>query len=167
MSLFDISKYEIPANEEVDMVLTKRNFEIFIGAYKSSREKIGQPRVPKVTQSYSLIPPSTAKGHSGEAERLLIQKEEDLAEFEALHQLFSKGFSVVAHPFKAEVTERRRQIFVLRYLQGLTVNEIMERAAVSKDIVTDESKEAMLQFSTELQLVVKKSESTPPVACHS
>jgi len=43
----------------------------------------------------------------------------------------------------------------------------MERAAVSKDIVTDESKEAMLQFSTELQLVVKKSESTPPVACHS
>lgn len=62
MSLFDISKYEIPSNEEVDMVLTKRNFEIFIGAYKSSREKIGQPRVPKVTQSYSLLPPQQRKG---------------------------------------------------------------------------------------------------------
>lgn len=167
MTLFDTSKYEIPCNETIDLALTKKNFEIFIGAYKSAREKVGQPRVPKVTPSYSLLPPSTAGGHIGEAERLLIQKEEDLAEFQALHQLFAKGFATVAHPFKVEVTERRRQIFVLRYLQGLTVNEIMERVAVSKDIVTDESKEALLQFSRELQLVVKKSESTPLSLCKS
>ena len=62
MSLFDVSKYEVPNDEDVDLVLTRKNFEIFIRAYKNSREKAGQPRVPKVTQSFSLIPPSTANG---------------------------------------------------------------------------------------------------------
>lgn len=161
MSLFDVSKYEVPSNDDLDMTLTRKNFEIFIRAYKNSREKVGQPRVPKVTQSFSLIPPSTAPGGSGEAERLLIQREDDLEEFNELHQLFVKGFSSISHPFKAEITERRRQIFILRYLQGFTVNEILELIHSSKDIVTDESKEAMLQFSNEIQLVVKKSESTP------
>ena len=161
MSLFDVSKYEVPDNKNVDMVLTRKNFEIFIRAYKNSREKAGQPRVPKVTQSFSLIPPSTSGNNAGEAERLLIQREDDLKEFQELHQLFAKGFAVISHPFKAEVTERRRQIFILRYLQGFTVNEILDLVPVSKDIVTDESKEAMLQFSYELKLVVSKSESTP------
>ncbi len=161
MSLFDVSKYEVPDNKNVDMVLTKKNFEIFIRAYKNSREKVGQPRVPKVTQSFSLIPPSTVGSNIGEAERLLIQREDDLEEFNELHQLFAKGFAGVSHPFKAEITERRRQIFILRYLQGFTVNEILDLVPLSKDIITDESKEAMLQFSYELKLVVGKSELTP------
>lgn len=161
MSLFDVSKYEVPSNKDIDMLLTRKNFEIFIGAYKNSREKVGQPRVPKVTQSFSLIPPSTSGSNTGEAERILIQREDDMEEFRELHQLFAKGFAVISHPFKAEVTERRRQIFILRYLQGFTVNEILDLVPVSKDIVTDESKEAMLQFSYELKLVVSKSESSP------
>lgn len=161
MSLFDVSKYEVPNDEDVDLVLTRKNFEIFIRAYKNSREKAGQPRVPKVTQSFSLIPPSTANGGVGEAERMLIQRENDITEFQELHELFVKGFIAISHPFRSEVTERRRQIFILRYLQGFTVSEILEMIHVSKDIVTDESKEAMLQFSNEIKLVVKKSELTP------
>ncbi|EAA0261528.1 ArpU family transcriptional regulator, partial [Listeria monocytogenes] len=81
MSLFDVSKYEVPSNKDIDMLLTRKNFEIFIGAYKNSREKVGQPRVPKVTQSFSLIPPSTAGSNTGEAERILIQREDDMEEF--------------------------------------------------------------------------------------
>lgn len=164
MSLFDVSKYEVPNNNDVDMALTKKNFEVFIRAYKNSREKIGQPRVPKTTQSFSLIPPSTANGGTGEAERLLIQREDDLAEFNELHQLFAKGFAVISHPTKVEITERRRQIFILRYLQGFSANEILDLVPVGKDTVTDESREAMLQFCFELQLIVKKSESIPLVS---
>lgn len=139
MSLFDVSKYEVPNDEDVDLVLTRKNFEIFIRAYKNSREKAGQPRVPKVTQSFSLIPPSTANRGVGEAERMLIQRENDITEFQELHELFVKGFIAISHPFRSEVTERRRQIFILRYLQGFTVSEILEMIHVSKDIVTDES----------------------------
>lgn len=161
MALFDVSKYEVPSNNELDMVATKRNFEIFIRAYKNSREKVGQPRVPKITQSFSLVPPSTAGSNSGEAERLLIQREDDLAEFKELHQLFAKGYAAISHPFKAEITERRRQIFILRYLQGFSVNEILDLIPVGKDTVTDESKESMLQFCYELELAIKKPETFP------
>lgn len=159
MALFDVSKYQIPSNDDIDMTTTKNNFEAFLRAYKNSREKVGQPRIPKTTQSFSLIPPSTANNNSGEAERLLIQREEDLAEFSELHQLFAKGFAGISHPIKVDVTERRRQIFILRYLQGFSVNEILDLVALGKDTVTDESKEAMIQFCFELQLIVKKSET--------
>lgn len=159
MALFDVSKYEVPSNEEIDMTTTKNNFEAFLRAYKNSREKVGQPRIPKTTQSFSLIPPSTANNGSGEAERLLIQREDDLAEFHELHQLFAKGFAGISHPIKVDVTERRRQIFILRYLQGFSVNEILDLVPLGKDTVTDESKEAMIQFCFELQLIVKKSET--------
>ncbi|EEU79980.1 ArpU family transcriptional regulator [Enterococcus faecalis] len=154
--IFDASKYKIPENEDINLVSTRKKFEIFIRAYKNSRERVGQPRVPKVTQSFSLVPPVTVNSRTGEAERLLIQREEDLEEFYELHQLFVKGFVAISHPFKTEVTERRRQIFILRYLQGFSVNEILDLVPVGKDIVTEESKEAMLQFSNELELVVKK-----------
>lgn len=159
MALFDVSKYQIPDNDDIDMTTTKNNFEAFLRAYKNSREKVGQPRIPKTTQSFSLIPPSTINNSSGEAERLLIQREEDLAEFNELHQLFAKGFAGISHPIKVDVTERRRQIFILRYLQGFSVNEILDLVPLGKDTVTDESKEAMVQFCFELQLIVKKSET--------
>ena len=153
--LFDVSKYEMPKNDDIDMVMTRKNFEIFIRAYKNSREKVGQPLVPKVTQTFSLIPPSTVNGNH-EAERMLIQREDDLEEFKELHQLFAKGYAAISHPFKTEVTERRRQIFILRYLQGFSVMEILDLIPVGKDTVTDESKESMLQFCYELELIIKK-----------
>ena len=155
--LFDVSKYETPRNDDIDMVMTRKNFEIFIRAYKNSREKVGQPLIPKVTQTFSLIPPSTVN-KSPEAEQMLIQREEDLEEFKELHQLFAKGYAAISHPFKIEVTERRRQIFILRYLQGFSVTEILDLVPVGKDTVTDESRESMLQFCYELQLIIKKSE---------
>lgn len=158
--LFDVRKYEVPKNDDVDMDSTRKNFQTFIRAYKNSREKVGQPRIPKVTQSFSLVPPSTACGNSGEAERLLIQREDDLAEFNELHQLFAKGFVAISHPFKADVTERRRQIFVLRYLQGFMVSEMLDLVPVGKDTITEESKEAMLQFCHELKLTIQKTESS-------
>lgn len=159
MSLFDVSKYEVPSDHDVDMAATRKNFQTFIRAYKNSREKVGQPRVPKVTQSFSLIPPSTAGGQSGEAERILIQREENLEEFKELHGLFVLGYCAISHPFKSEVTERRRQIFLLRYMQGFTVMEIMDLVPVSKDVITDESKEAMLQFSHALELTIYNQET--------
>ncbi|EAF6235985.1 ArpU family transcriptional regulator [Listeria monocytogenes] len=160
MPLFDVSKYEVPSTDKIDLNATRKNFETFIRAYKNSREKVGQPRVPKITQSFSLIPPSTANSNGGEAEQILLQKESDLEEFNELHQLFAKGFIAISHPFKTDVTERRRQIFILRYLQGFTVNEVLDLVPVGKDIVTEESKEAMLQFCYELLLTIEKTELT-------
>ncbi|MEQ7216759.1 ArpU family phage packaging/lysis transcriptional regulator [Enterococcus asini] len=149
----------MPSDHDVDMAATRKNFQTFIREYKNSRERVGQPRIPKVTQSFSLIPPSTAGGQSGQAERLLIQREDDLEVFTELHGLFVRGYCAISHPFKSEVTERRRQIFILRYMQGFTVMEVMDLVPVSKDVITDESKEAMLQFSHALELTIYNQET--------
>ncbi|HBL1599124.1 TPA: ArpU family transcriptional regulator, partial [Enterococcus faecium] len=75
MVLFDVKKYETPSAKDVDMERTKHNVAVFLSAYLSARCRVGQPREPKVTASYSLVPPSTAD-HIFEAERMLIDKEE-------------------------------------------------------------------------------------------
>lgn len=155
MPLFDASKYEIPSVESINMSATRKDFETFIQAYKNSREKVGQPRVPKVTQSFSLIPPSTVLT-SYEAERILIQNEEAMEEYMELHHLFVKGYSAISHAIKADVTERRRQIFLLRYLNGFTVFEVIDLMAIGKDIVSDESREALLQFCNALGMIVRR-----------
>lgn len=154
---FDLAKYQIPNPKEVDWSVTKSNFEVFLNAYKASRERVGHPRLPKVTQTFSLVPPSTINRGSGQAEILLIQREEALEEFKELHELFVKGYSAISHS-KPDKTERRKKIFFLRYVNGLPVQEILDLLFIGKDTVTSESKAGMLQFCHELELTVLKSE---------
>lgn len=83
MVLFDVKKYETPDAKDVDMEQTKHNVSVFLSAYLAARCRVGQPREPKVTASFSLVPPSTAN-NTFEAEQMLIQKEEAQEEFEAV-----------------------------------------------------------------------------------
>lgn len=154
---FNLSKYKIPDPKEVDWSVTKSNFEVFLNAYKTSRERVGHPRLPKVTQTFSLVPPTTTNQGSGQAEILLIQREEALEEFKELHELFVKGYSAISHA-KPDKSERRKKIFFLRYVSGFGVSEIMDRVFVGKTVVIEESRAAMLQFCHELELTVLKSE---------
>ena len=68
------------------MEQTKHNVSVFLSAYLAARCRVGQPREPKVTASFSLVPPSTAN-NVFEAEQMLIQKEEAQEEFDYLHKL--------------------------------------------------------------------------------
>lgn len=154
---FDLSKYKVPDPKEVDWSVTKSNFEVFINAYKVSRERAGHPRLPKVTQSFSLVPLATTNKGSGQAEMLLIQREEVLEEFKELHELFVKGYSAISHA-KPEKSERRKKIFYLRFISGLQLQEIMDRLYIGRETASIESRTAMLQFCHELELTVLKSE---------
>lgn len=161
MALFDVKKYQTPKKDEVDLKATLKGFQTFIQAYQNSREKVGQPRMPKVTQGFSLVPPSTANMGSNGLENVLIQREDDQAEFQELHGLFLKGYASISHPFKPEVTERKRSIFFNRYILGLSVNEIADKIWMSRDVIIAESAEAVIQFSHALELVILKSETEP------
>ena len=161
MALFDVSKYQTPQKDEVDLKATLKNFQIFIQAYQNSREKVGQPRMPKVTQSYSLVPPSTANVGPNGLENLMIQREDDVAEFQELHSLFLKGYAGISHPIKPEITERKRSIFFNRYILGLSVSDASEKTWISRDVVIEESAEAVIQFCHSLGLVISKKEVEP------
>ncbi|WP_442896633.1 ArpU family transcriptional regulator [Enterococcus sp.] len=155
---FDLEKYRQPEVEEIDWPATRANFKVFLVAYRRAREKVGQPPAPKVTQSFMLVPPSTTNPRSGEAERMLIRREEDLEEFNELHELFMDGYAAI-NTVNPERSERRKKIFFLRYLQGLLVEEISERLFIGRDLISQESKKAIQQFCNELELTVMKSET--------
>lgn len=152
MALFDVSKYEVPKANEIDMEKTKYYVGVFLTAYKSARSRVGQPSEPKVTSSFSLVPPSFSNQFSSSVENAVIRNDEALKDFLELHELFNKGFSAITHPFKSEVTERRRKIFIMRYIQGLPVEIICERINYQNNVVIDESKESIIQFATALEL---------------
>lgn len=153
MVLFDVSKYEIPDPKNVDVDRTKHNVGVFMSAYLAARSRVGQPREPKMTATFSLIPPSTVdNGH--EAEQILIQSEEAMEEFTYLHDLFKKGYSAIQHPFKPETTERRKKIFYDRYISGFSVYVTAQRNHVSEDLVSQESTKSIIQFASALELLI-------------
>ncbi|HAZ0690386.1 TPA: ArpU family transcriptional regulator [Enterococcus faecium] len=155
MVLFDVKKYETPEAKDVDMDRTKHNVGVFLSAYLSARCRIGQPREPKVTASYSLVPPSTAN-NTFEAERMLIEREEAQEEFEYLHKLFVRGYSAIQHPHKPDVTERRKKIFYDRYINGLPIYVTAQRNNTSEESVKVESNRIIIQFASSLELVAFK-----------
>jgi ArpU family phage transcriptional regulator len=155
MVLFDVSKYETPKPKDVDMEKTKHNVSVFLAAYLRARCRAGQPREPKVTSSFSLVPPSTAN-NTFEAEQLLIDKEEAWEEFAYLHKLFIRGYASIQHAHKPDITERRRKIFYDRYIHGNAVFGVAERTNLSEETVKQESNVIIIQFASALELVAFK-----------
>lgn len=152
MVLFDVSRYETPNPKDVNLTDTKHNVSVFLTAYLSSRCRVGQPREPKVTQSFSLIPPSTSN-NTFEAEQILIDSEDAKEEFIYLHKLFIKGYSAIQHPFKPDTTERRKKIFYDRYINGLPIYVTAQRNNISEELVSQESAVCIVQFASALELV--------------
>lgn len=153
MALFDVSKYEVPDPKNVDLDKTKYNVGVFMAAYLSARSRVGEPREPKITSSFSLVPPSFSTKNHAQAEQMLIQKEEAEEEFWYLHSLFKKGYAAIQHPFKPEIAERRKKVFYDRYISGVSVYLVSQRYHISEDLVSQESSTAIVQFASALELL--------------
>lgn len=153
--VFDITKYKLPETKEIDLKATQKNFEIFLTEYETARERVGQSRVPKITQSFSSIPASTLREFDGDAERFVVEREMNLPAFYELHNLFMSGYYSISHN-KQEITDRRRQIFMHRYVNALAVATTADRMFIGRSIVADESKTALMQFCKAIGLLVYK-----------
>lgn len=155
MGKFDLNKYKQVDENEVDYHKTKDNLKIFLSAYFKARERVGQPREPKVTATLSEIPVSSGRV-SREAEDILIQNEQAKAEFLELHGLYIKGYSAIQVPFSAERTERRKKIFYHNMIRGYSQVETALRYYVSEDIANKEVRKAVIQFCNELDILEYK-----------
>lgn len=159
MRLFDISEYERPTMDQVCWSETKVNVGIFLSAYKIARERVGLSMLPKLSMSYTLT--------NEENQRVATNEELDPYEsfrstFLQLNDYFILGYSSIMHPYRPEVTERRRKIFMLRYVYGLSVSLVSERIHYQKNIIVDDSKESMIQFAQALDLLVRKQTIDKP-----
>ena len=157
---FNIAMYEQIDIKKVDTVETKRKLGVFLSAYLSARTRVGQPREPKITSSFSLVPPSFSNQNSAQAEEILIQNEEAREELLYLHNLFSKGYSAIQHPFKPEIADRRKKIFYDRYVSGHSIYITAERYHISEDLVSQETSKALVQFCETLGILVLKEKKT-------
>ena len=156
--VFDLTKYQLTEANSIDMSATKKNLVVFLNAYQTARERVDYPRVPKITQSFNLIPSSNHIQRTGEAEILLIQKEEYIEELQELHDLFVNGYLAISH-INPDVTTRRRKIFFLRYLQRLTILQTADRLFISEGAVKYDSRQAIIQFCDATGLTILKSET--------
>lgn len=164
MTLFDIQKYQIPNLKDVDMKQTKKNFEIFMTAYGAAREKVGKSRMPSITQSYHMETANSDKESTSKAEGFLIEREKFMPEYKELHSIFGLGYLAISNPLKQDGTERRRQIFVLRYVYGIGIQEISERTYLGKTAIVEESQLALMQFCKATELLVYHKVTKPLVS---
>ncbi|MHC5215217.1 ArpU family phage packaging/lysis transcriptional regulator [Enterococcus sp. LJL128] len=153
MVLFDVSKYETPDPKDVNLDRTKYNVGVFMNAYLAARTRYGQPREPKLTSSFSLVPPASSGENNAEAEKILIENEEAREKFDYLHELFVLGFAAIQHPFKPEICDRRKKIFYNRYILGLSVYICSQQLHISEDLVSQDAALAIIQFADALELV--------------
>lgn len=113
MYLFDIKEYEMPTYNEVEWAKTKHQVGIFLSAYKISRERNGFSSLPKLNAEYTLM---TIESSEIQSTLKMDYHDSYKNEFLHLHRLFVLGYSSIVHPYRPEVTERRRKVFMLRYL---------------------------------------------------
>lgn len=159
MALFDVSKYQTPDILEVDMRATRKNFETFMTVYGAAREKVGKNRMPKMTQSFSAMPASTSSEYSGDAERFMIEREQFMPEYRELHSIFGQGYFAISNPLRQDATNRRRQLFMLRYVYGRSVKEICDQIYAGKSFVSEESQKGFIQFCDKVGLLVHVKET--------
>ncbi|MDT2850166.1 ArpU family transcriptional regulator [Vagococcus carniphilus] len=159
MNLFDVKKYQVPDPKEVDMRETRKNFETFMSEYGAVREKIGKNRLPKMTQSFSPISATPQREYDGDAERFMIEREMYMPEFKELERIFIQGYYAISNPTRAGGTERRRQIFMLRYIYGVLVSDIEAQTYLGRTAVSEESKLGFIQFCNRTGLLITKEET--------
>lgn len=47
MELFDVAKYQLPKDMDIEWEITKKRFSVFLSEYKNIREKVGIPATPR------------------------------------------------------------------------------------------------------------------------
>lgn len=161
MALFDVSKYQLPDPTEVDMKTTRQVFELFMSAYGAAREKVGKNRMPKMTQSFNPIPSTPHREYDGDAERFVIEREEFMPEYMELHKIFTIGYLAISNPLRDGGTERRRQIFLLRYIYGISIQNIADRTFLGTTSIVTESQQGFIQFCKATEMLIYKEETEP------
>ncbi len=79
-----------------------------LSSYLVSRERMGLTRMPPIHSTYSLLDQDIPEiKHSS----FVQENQQFKQEFLYFHHLFSLGLTATSHPYKPEITDRRRKIF--------------------------------------------------------
>lgn len=149
MKKFDVSKYEEPEQKNINMDKTRHNVNVFLKAYQTSRVRIGESAEPAINKDFTVV----------SFPEYLIKKQADksaIKEFIELHDFFIKGFSAIQHHRKLSISDRRKNIFILRYIKGFAVLPIAQQISFSEELVMKEAAKSIVQFAGALDIIEYK-----------
>lgn len=149
MELFDPKNYQLPDITEVDWKKTNEKLAVFLLSYKVSRERVGVSILPKMTERLTLFQDNYTDQNSNKNTTYF-------QEYMELHNLFVIGLSAIVHPFRPDFSIRRKQIFLLRYVYGLSISLVSERIHYQKNVIIKESKISVLQFANAISILEMK-----------
>ncbi len=89
MELFDVAKYQLPKDMDIEWEITKKRFSVFLSEYKNIREKVGIPATPRIQETYSVMHRENVSPE--------VLNDPLYKEFEYLHRLFIKGYLSINH----------------------------------------------------------------------
>lgn len=155
MRLFDVHQFELPEKEVIDWDKTKGEIGSMLSSHLVSRERMGLTRMPPIHSTYSLLDQDIPEiKHSS-----FVQENQHFKqEFLYFHHLFSLGLTAISHPYKPEITDRRRKIFLMRFVYGLSINHVSDRIHYQKNVIVDDSQSSLLQFANALSILVLKEQ---------
>jgi ArpU family phage transcriptional regulator len=93
---------------EIDRKKTQKNVENAIEMYRMYLFSVPEERLPKVTASYSLAPPSTNNEYHSSTERTVVEK----LDYEIEREEYIERFRKVIN----RLSEKEREAVILRYL---------------------------------------------------
>lgn len=123
----------------------------FLRAYKMNRERMGLPVYPKLTSECFLVFREDLIKEKWKAGQELTRNEEEYLKTE---QCFVYAFSAIMHPYRPEMTERRRRVFFIVIYMVYLFHWLASESTIKKNIIVDDSKMAMMQFALALDLLV-------------
>ena len=126
-----------------------------LSSYLVSRERMGLTRMPPIHSTYSLLDQDIPEiKHSS----FVQENQQFKQEFLYFHHLFSLGLTAISHPYKPEITDRRRKIFLMRFVYGLSINHVSDRIHYQKNVIVDDSQSSLLQFANALSILALKEQ---------
>jgi ArpU family phage transcriptional regulator len=93
---------------EIDREATQQNVEREIMKYRLYCFSIPEEKLPKVTASYSLVPPSNTNGFHSTTEDIAIERAEEQRKKESYIEYFRRAVN--------RLPPRERKAFIMKYL---------------------------------------------------
>jgi ArpU family phage transcriptional regulator len=136
---------------EIDRKETELNIERAVEKYRMYLLTIPVESLPKVTATYSLVPPSASNGFHSSTEDIAIKMVDDEKERDEYIEWFRKGVN--------RLSSRERQAFILRYLgdEELFDYEVYNQLGMSESFYHRKFKPGMFyKLAFALRIVVYK-----------
>lgn len=155
MNIQEVGKGEMSAQQ---VRVTQNDADVYslmLGEATQEGERMGLTRMPPIHSTYSLLDQDIPEiKHSS----FVQENQQFKQEFLYFHHLFSLGLTAISHPYKPEITDRRRKIFLMRFVYGLSINHVSDRIHYQKNVIVDDSQSSLLQFANALSILVLKEQ---------